>query len=183
MRQSLAHISHSPCSALALVYGMTSRSGTFAIAATLAVILTSPASAVCLARDKAKPGGWDLSRSVGVRTFPVEDEFGRAFIVGTVKVVSVRELHEDKGDPDGVSAHAYRVRPISIFKGPDLPEFTLYNENSSGRFDMALGKVYLVFVQSAGRHSVISNCGWSDELFLAANTVQQVKQLAGVKVN
>lgn len=159
---------------------MTLRLTNLAIAAAIVVIGSSPASAVCFARDVTKPGGWDWDHSVGVRTFPVADEFRRAFIVGTVKVISVRELHEDRDDPEGVSAHSYRVLLVRSFKGPAPAEFTLYNQNSTARFDMDIGGEYLVLVQNAGTRSVVDNCGWSDDLERATDTLLQVERLAEV---
>lgn len=141
-------------------------------------LLASPADAVCFMRDFSKPGGWDLTRSSPARTFSVDDEFGRAFIVATVRVVSGRELREDKADPEGLTAHAYRVRPLDTLKGPVLSEFTLHNSNSSARFDMNVGGTYLVFVSTLAGRSVIDNCGWSDATPAATEALSKVRDIA-----
>lgn len=148
----------------------------------LAIASASPAAAVCFARDDTKPGGWDLDRSVGARTFPVDDEFRRSGFVGVVKVTSVRALNEDRNDPEGISAHVYRVELMRTFKGQTAREFELYSESSSGRFDMTVGSAYLVFVQNAGGNLAVNNCGWSDELTLTGTTLKRVELLAEGRV-
>ncbi len=148
--------------------------GVFACAAAMA-LLASPASAICFARDASKPGGWDLDRSGPARTFSVDDEFGRAFIVAKVHVIGAA-THMNA---DGLIAdHTYRVVPQDTFKGPPLAEFTLFNANNSARFDMEAGKSYLVFASASGGRSVIDSCGWSDPLPAATETLSKVRDIA-----
>ena len=74
--------------------------------------------------------------------------------------------------------HTYRVITRETFKGQALSEFTLYNPNNSARFDMDIGKTYLVFVIALGGRSVIDSCGWSDPLSAATNTLLKVRSLS-----
>lgn len=150
----------------------------FFACAIAAAILASPAGAACFVRDASKPGGWDFDRSVAPRTFSIGDEMSRAFVVATVKVASASVLREDNADPEGVTGHSYRVAPLDTLKGPVLSEFTLYSSNSTARFDMDVGKTYLLFVSAASGRSVVDNCGWSDALLAASETLSKVRDIA-----
>lgn len=144
------------------------------LVALAATVLNAPVHAACFQRDPAAPGGWNFGVSGPVRTFPIDDEFGRAFLVASVRVSGATP----KLDADGLYAHAYRVEPIQTFKGPTLTEFTVYNPNTTARFDMEAGKTYLLFLQASGGRSVVDNCGWSDDLAFAADTLAKVQSLS-----
>lgn len=101
-------------------------------------------------------------------------------MIVTGKVQSVRDLH-DADDPEGIAAMKYRIVPTETLKGPELPEFTLYSGNNSGRALVEVGKTYLLFVLARQGRSVVDNCGWSDKVAKAGDTLAKVRALAATK--
>ena len=92
----------------------------------------------------------------------VADEYRATNYVFVGKVQSEHKLGLDK---DGFfAATAYRVAVVSSYKGKPPKALTIYNSNTSARFDMDVGKSYVLFVYHGRRQNIVSNCGWSDEI-------------------
>jgi hypothetical protein len=58
------------------------------------------------------------------------------------------------------------------------PAIQLFNENSSGRFDMITSTRYLLFVYEEHGRLRVDSCGNSAELSKSATTLSQVEKLA-----
>jgi hypothetical protein len=88
-------------------------------------------------------------------------EFRNAVLVVVGKVTSKRESGPPaKGWYEGST---YAVRVTETLKGHAKPVIHLFSEHSSGRFEMEVGTVYLLFVTAdrSEKRTVyyISNCG------------------------
>jgi len=81
------------------------------------------------------------------------------------RVLHATPLHEDAGDPDGISAVRYRVERMRTLRGTPPEAFDLYSDNTSARFPMEASGRYLLYLRRdrAGRYYVDA-CGHSRRL-------------------
>jgi len=128
--------------------------------AALFVALAAPAHAFCSIIDATHPRWGDLTGAP--RQMTVADEFGAVDFVLIGKVVGQRRVGVHN---DGLfDATNYRVALVTQYKGKPPKTLTIYISNTSARFDMDIGKAYLLFVYHHWGRYEIDNCGWSDEI-------------------
>ncbi|MBN9544217.1 MAG: hypothetical protein J0I19_02000 [Alphaproteobacteria bacterium] len=142
----------------------------FISAVTIFTTAASQAEAICLAPSPTAPGG---IISVAPRSFPVAKEFQDSSHVLTAKVISSKEKIED----GFVSGILYRVQPLQMFKGNPPAPLSIYSERNSGGFSMDVGRTYLLFVQRQGKKFAIDNCGYSDLLSNARQTIEELNAI------
>lgn len=87
-------------------------------------------------------------------------------------------------DQDGfISGTFYSIRVSETLRGRSSKAVDLYSENSSGRFPMEVGTLYLVFAYegsfegATGLHLAINNCGNSGTLEQSKNALAMVRKL------
>jgi hypothetical protein len=120
-----------------------------------------------------------LATAVCVNGHPsVEDEYSKSEYVLTASVVSASEVSESK-DGYYVGGTDYTLRSLRILRGHPPTTFTVFSENSSGRFHMTAKKRYLVFVHWEHGKLRIDNCGNSGPLDAQDNKLADVLRLAG----
>jgi hypothetical protein len=121
----------------------------------------------------------DLSRD-WKRHLGVEEEFANSKCVFVGKVINSRQIMDKEGFIQGTF---YVVRIAELLRGSPLKEVEIYDENSSGRFPMRVGKSYLLFAYEAtfegveGFRLAISNCGNSATLKQAKKELAMVRKL------
>jgi hypothetical protein len=101
----------------------------------------------------------------------------------TVVVASVVAQKPIPEAPDGyfLEGAEYTVRVEKQFRGPALATIELFNENTSGKFDMTVGAKYLPFVYQDYGRLRIDNCGNSGEQLKSASALRQVEKLGRPK--
>jgi hypothetical protein len=107
----------------------------------------------------------------------VKDEYSKSEYVLTAVVISASKVpgSRDGQDLDGTE---YKLRSLRILKGHPTESFTVFSENSSGRFPMDAKKTYLVFVYGEHGRLRLDNCGNSGLLNASANVLAEVLNLA-----
>jgi hypothetical protein len=131
------------------------------ILAALLMLVHPPAvSAACLLGDYSVPT--EFERSVAV-------------LVGTV--VDERAIPEAKNLYEGVT---YSVKTDETLRGKLPAIVELLSENSSGRFPMAKGQKYVLFIYQVADRLAVDNCGNSGPLAEKENVLNAVRQLAKV---
>jgi len=121
----------------------------------------------------------DLSRD-WKRHLGVEEEFTNSKCVFVGKVISTRQIVDKDGFIQGTF---YVVRVSGLLRGNPLKEVEIYDENSSGRFPMRVGRRYLLFAYEAtfegveGLRLTISSCGNSGTLEQAKKELAMVRKL------
>jgi hypothetical protein len=127
-------------------------------------------------------GLWGLTaQAVCVNGHPsVTSEYLHSQTVVVASVVAEKSIPEA---PDGyfLEGTEYTVRVEKKFRGPALATLELFNENTSGRFDMTVGTKYLLFVYQDHGRLRIDNCGNSGELSKSASAFRQVEKLGRPK--
>jgi hypothetical protein len=142
----------------------------------LAATLLCPATrahAFCMIVDHTYPkAGWISGDS---RQMTVADEYRASKYVFLGKVISQRQIELHDG---GFDATLYRVAVTQSFQGAPTTPLTIYNSNTTARFDMDVGKSYLLFVLASGKYFVVDNCGWSDEVSEAKPALKELEHRA-----
>jgi hypothetical protein len=119
-----------------------------------------------------------LAAGVCVNGHPsVKDEFSNAEYVLTAVVTAASEVPQSKDGQD-FSGTDYKLRSLHVLKGYPPETFTVFSENSSGRFPMDMKKRYLVFVYREGGRLRIDNCGNSGLLDVSGNALAKVLAIA-----
>jgi hypothetical protein len=111
----------------------------FTVVATLLAV-GSPA-AVCLVDD-----------------YSVEAEFQRSPVVAIARVISERQVPEERGS-GALDGTLYTLRIQESFRGQARGRLAVFSENSSGRFPMEKGGTYIVFLYDQGGRLSADNCG------------------------
>lgn len=107
----------------------------------------------------------------------VRNEYSSSDYVLTAVVSAGNEVPASKDGQD-LSGTDYKLRSLHVFKGYPPETFTVFSENSSGRFPMEAKKRYLVFVHREGGRLRIDNCGNSGLLDTSANVLTEVLAIA-----
>jgi hypothetical protein len=99
-----------------------------------------------------------------------------------VVVASVVEEKPVAAMPDGyfLEGKMYELNVEKTFRGKPGPMLELFDENTSGRFDMSVGTKYLLFVYEEHGRLRVDNCGNSKEFSKSGATIKQVEKLANV---
>lgn len=133
----------------------------------------TPAHAHCDIVDHTYPkAGWITGDS---RQMTVADEYRASKYVFLGKVISQRQIELHDG---GFDATLYRVAVTQSFKGAPTTPLTIYNSNTTARFDMDVGKSYVLFVLASGKYFVVDNCGWSDEMSVSGPVLKELEHHA-----
>ena len=106
----------------------------------------------------------------------VAEELSKASLVFTGKV---REVYPvlDKVE-NFVEGYVYFIETNEFLKGTNIPVAVVYSENSSGRFDMEVGKEYLLFTENYENPITINNCGNSALFSVSKETILTIKNLS-----
>lgn len=104
----------------------------------------------------------------------VAEEYANSQSVFIGKVIAEKAIPESGNYYDG---HDYTVHGQEVFKGNPTSTVVIFSENSSGRFPMAVGSSYIIFVDyELGRYQ-IDNCGNSGVLPEKEDVVRAVREL------
>ena len=124
-------------------------------------------------------GLWGLSaQAVCVNGHPsVIKEFRHSKIVAIVTVISARSVPESS-DGHFYEGTIYEAKIERQFRGASLPTVQIFNENSSGRFDMTIGARYLLFIYQEHRKLRVDGCGNSGEVSKDSSVLEQAEKLA-----
>jgi len=107
------------------------------------------------------------------------DEFAQT-TVAIARVQSARDVQDAPEDPAGISATLYTIEVVERLRGMAAPTLVLRSENTSGRFPMAPGQRYLLFIRQ-GRDGAyfVDACGHSGALPEANATLADARRLQG----
>lgn len=105
----------------------------------------------------------------------IEKEFAQSVAVVEGRVMASRADSATKEWLDGTT---YIVRVERRFRGPLPGRIELFSENSSGRFPMDSGAVYLLFIYRDFGRLAVDNCGNSGLLSTSAPALSVVERLA-----
>jgi hypothetical protein len=107
---------------------------------------------------------------------PLNDQIvsRESIIVG--KVIKKLDLHEEKSDPQDITATLYTIRVKQILKGVIIKTIKIRSENDSGRYIMDVGEEHLLFLTKEDRYFRVDSCGNSSILPKGNKTLQMVKQ-------
>ena len=92
--------------------------------------------------------------------------------VGTV--TGEQNVRESKNYLGGVT---YTATVHEVLKGSVPKRMRLFSENSSGRFPMHVGSVYLLFVYRALGRAIVDSCGNSGLLSERTAVLESVRRL------
>jgi hypothetical protein len=116
--------------------------------------------------------------AVCINGYPtVQKEYALSKVVLVGKVVQDRQTagEDDYFDLDG---DTYTVVPTHMYKGETKAEVDLFSENSSGRFPMQVGQVYLIFAYEDHGRLIVDNCGNSNLISRSKAAVAAVAKLS-----
>ena len=133
--------------------------GFFALLAFTGLTLAyAPAQAYCLQPQPAR----------------VCTEFFHSENVVVAKILSKRQI-PDTPDPNNVEGWFYKVEVTRSFRGDTLPGREIYSGNDETKFDMDVGKSYLLFVNKnqQGRPAP-DTCGNSADLSAAGAALKEI---------
>jgi len=101
-------------------------------------------------------------------------EFFHSENVVVAKILSKRQI-PDTPDPNNVEGWFYKVEVTRSFRGDTLPGREVYTGNDETKFDMDVGKSYLLFVNKnqQGRPAP-DTCGNSADLSQAGNALKAI---------
>jgi len=99
------------------------------------------------------------------------------------KIVVIASVVEEKpvaAMPDGyfLEGKMYELNVEKAFRGKPGPTLKLFDENTSGRFEMSVGTKYLLFVYEEHGRLRVDNCGNSAEFSKSSAIIKQVEKLA-----
>lgn len=104
----------------------------------------------------------------------IKEEYANSQSVFIGKAIAEKAIPESGNYYDG---HDYTVQIQEVFKGNPDSTVVIFSENSSGRFPMAVGSSYIIFVDyELGRYQ-IDNCGNSGVLPEKEDVVRAVREL------
>lgn len=106
----------------------------------------------------------------GYPSVPSEFSNSQAVVIATVVAEKPAPQTEDVGGT------MYTVRVEKQFRGRPSPTLELFDENSSGRFDMTVGTQYLLFIYQDNGRMVVDNCGNSGVLSKSGRALRQVEK-------
>ncbi len=109
--------------------------------------------------------------------YSVGGEFERSVAVLIGTVVSERATPESKDLYEGVT---YTVKVDESFRGHAPATVELFSENSSGRFPMAKGEKYVLFLYQVADRLAADNCGNSGLVAEKQDVLTAVRELAKV---
>jgi hypothetical protein len=98
-------------------------------------------------------------------------EFFKANVVFVGRVLSIRTVPDRGNDLGG---WLYRLRVEELFRGPVRDDFSVFTENSSGRFPLELDHEYLLFAYKQNHRLEIHGCGNSAKLSEAQNSLHRL---------
>lgn len=104
----------------------------------------------------------------------VNNEFFKSKLVIVGQAVSETTELDSEGF---LVATIYRVRVLRTYRGLPARILRIRSENDSGRFEMEKGQKYLLFVRALERHLVIDNCGNSQFLSDARDTIDVIHEM------
>lgn len=110
----------------------------------------------------------------------MDQEVERSGEVIIGKVLGSRDVMS-KDAPDIVGKTVYRVKVITTFKGIRQSRVEITSDNTSSRFNMDVGKQYLLFVQSFGDENLVDSCGNSGELIDKGDIIKHLKRRNATK--
>jgi hypothetical protein len=104
----------------------------------------------------------------------ITEEYTNSQSVFICKVLAENAVPESDNYYDGQN---YTVQVQEVFKGNPASTVVIFSENSSGRFPMSAGSIYILFVYYEFGRYQIDNCGNSGLLPEKQDVVQAVRQL------
>ena len=157
-----------------------------------ALALAAPALATCLGWDKSLPDHdpryYSVAHEFGRSTFVVEvRSLSETWLGGNGKPKALEPPFQDGAlRPWGFDPYAgalYEAEVLRIYKGKPPRRLTLFSENSTARFHLAVGQKYLLFVfpvetEHNGRQLTVDTCGNSGDLDRSRKALAEVRKLA-----
>lgn len=117
----------------------------------------------------------DLASAVCLDGNPsIVQEYSASQSVFIGKVMGKKHVSESHDYYDG---DEYKVQVQDIFKGKATNPIIIFSENSSGRFPLTEGSIYLIFVYNELGRYQINNCGNSGLLSAKKDAVLEVQKL------
>ena len=107
--------------------------------------------------------------------YSVPAEYARSKVVALGGVVGEQRVPEYEGLLDGT---VYTVRVQEMFRGQASRTISVFSENSSGRFPMKKGQLYILFLYSQGGRLSADYCGNSGLASGKQSVVNAVRGLA-----
>ena len=126
----------------------------------LGCVLARSSAAACLLSNYSVAAEWARSEAV---------------IVATVQ--SQRSI-SDAADPEGIGGTVYSVSVRQAFRGSVAKSVDVYSENSSGRFDLAIGQEYLLFLYRERGYLSADPCGNSGLTRNRRSALKEVQRLS-----
>jgi hypothetical protein len=123
------------------------------------------AQAVCL----------DPQTLVSGYKIPLKTEVASSGIV-LGKVIKKLDLHEDKADPEDITATLYTIRVQQTLKGINKKTIQIKSQNDSGRYYMDIGEEHLLFLSGNDKYLYVDSCGNSSKLPEGNSTLKTVKE-------
>lgn len=131
----------------------------------MALAFAHPASSACL----------DPNTLVSGYHVPLTEEVSSTQFIVIGKVVDAKTLQEDASDPEGVTAHLWRVKLRRQLKGHSPQNITIRIDNDSGRYLMAAGEKHLLFLTKGEGFFSVDSCGNSTSLPKGRTTLHRVE--------
>jgi hypothetical protein len=135
------------------------RTGAFSLLVLCSSWMAGPAVAACVPND-----------------FTVAGEFERSEAVVRAKVVAIHVETSDEDVPFH-TGNLYVVRVDEQFKGDAWGLVAIYDENDSGRFELAPGGNYVLFLDRSPKGFEADGCGNSAEVDERAPILAELRQL------
>lgn len=109
------------------------------------------------------------------KTRSVQEEYRSSQCVLIVEVLSKEGILDTEGF---FSHYKYELSVQKRFKGKCPKTLTIMDENDSGRFDMTIGKQYLIFIEDMNSIDIASCCGNSGLLADKKAVVAELNKLS-----
>jgi hypothetical protein len=106
----------------------------------------------------------------------VAAEYKKAKAVVVARVSGKREVPETT-DSFYYEGTMYTVKIERVFRGVVRAPAEVFSENSSGRFPMLVGSVYLLFIDEPHDRFVVDYCGNSGLISKRAKELEEVERL------
>ena len=122
----------------------------------------------------------------GYPNITVADEIKEANFVAIGKVTSRKIVVDPIEDPEGYEAELFQVEIENVLYGTP-PEYvvkgylTLYNVNTSSRFNMDVGESYIMFVSEYWDGFYINSCGNSGTVIKSKEVIKTIQKIVGDK--
>jgi len=108
--------------------------------------------------------------------YSVNAEYARSTGVVTGRIVAERTI-PDGSAPAGIRGTMYEIAVQESFRGTLHGTVGVFSENSSGRFPMAKGKSYILFLYQESGILSVDNCGNSGLLSKKKKVLAEVRKL------